>query len=70
MTTEFLRNLVNMDFFKELDDLRICIEFWSEFCWPILSSNHSDDYGILQNTNTLFRKLDDHRILIRILFKN
>ena len=32
--------------------------FWSEFWWPAIVSNNSDDYEILQ-------ELDDHGILVK-----
>jgi hypothetical protein len=34
-------------------------KFWSEFWWPSLVSNNSDDYQILQ-------ELDDHRIIMKL----
>ena len=53
--------------------------FWSEFWWPAIVSNNSDDYEILQELDdhgilviffqdfnqNYFQELDDHRILMK-----
>ena len=64
MTTEFLWNSSRIwsEFSSKIRWLRNFYEilqgFWSEFWWPALVSNNSDDYWILQ-------ELDDHGILVK-----
>jgi hypothetical protein len=54
---------LDQNYLQELDDqpwnsCEILQGFRSEFWWPILVSNNSDDYQILQ-------QLNDHMILIK-----